>query len=88
VKALGRNVVAAQVDVRDYDALKRALDEGVRQLGRLDIVVANAGIWSYGLSEEVSDLEWQVTQDVVLKGVWHTARPRSRSSSVREPADR
>ncbi|KAF0963744.1 mycofactocin-coupled SDR family oxidoreductase [Rhodococcus sp. T7] len=74
VKALGRNVVTAQVDVRDYNALKRALDEGVRQLGRLDIVVANAGIWSYGLSEEVTDLEWQVTQDVVLKGVWHTAK--------------
>lgn len=74
VKALGRNVVTAQADVRDYDALKIALDEGVRQLGRLDIVVANAGLWSYGLSEDITDLEWQVTQDVVLKRVWHTAK--------------
>ncbi|MFD2471975.1 mycofactocin-coupled SDR family oxidoreductase [Amycolatopsis silviterrae] len=74
VKGLGRSVVTAQVDVRDYAALKAALEDGVRQLGRLDVVVANAGIWSYGLSEEISDLEWQTTQDVVLKGVWHTAK--------------
>ena len=43
VEALDRRIVAAQADVRDYGALKAALDDGVAQLGRLDIVSANAG---------------------------------------------
>ncbi len=43
VKALGRRIVTAEVDVRDYDALKAEVDAGVEQLGRLDIIVANAG---------------------------------------------
>ena len=47
VEALGRRIVASQVDVRDYDALKAALDDGVARLGRLDIVSANAGIVSF-----------------------------------------
>jgi SDR family mycofactocin-dependent oxidoreductase len=44
VKALGRRIVAQQADVRERHELRAALAEGVRQLGRLDIVVANAGI--------------------------------------------
>ena len=44
VEALDRRIVATQADVRDFDALKAAVDDGVAQLGRLDIVVANAGI--------------------------------------------
>ena len=43
VEALDRRIVTAQADVRDYAGLKAALDEGVAQLGRLDIVSANAG---------------------------------------------
>src|SRR5262245_17112550 len=42
VKETGRRIVTAEVDVRDFDALKAAVDSGVEQLGRLDIVVANA----------------------------------------------
>ena len=48
VKALDRRIVATQADVRDYAELKRALDGGVAQLGRLDIVCSNAGIFSTG----------------------------------------
>jgi (+)-trans-carveol dehydrogenase len=48
VKALDRRIVATQADVRDYAELKRALGEGVAQLGRLDIVCSNAGIFSTG----------------------------------------
>src|ERR1700757_4776773 len=44
VEAAGRRIVATDVDVRDYDALKQALDDGVAQLGRPDIVSAHAGI--------------------------------------------
>src|SRR5688572_4690141 len=48
VKALGRQIIAAQCDVRDYDAMKAVVDDGVRQLGRLDIVVANAALAAEG----------------------------------------
>jgi NAD(P)-dependent dehydrogenase (short-subunit alcohol dehydrogenase family) len=52
VERLDRRIVAIQADVRDHDALNRALDDGVSQLGRLDIVSANAGIFSFGTMEE------------------------------------
>lgn len=74
VEALDRRIVAAEADVRDFDALNAALVDGVAQLGRLDIVVANAGMWSYGLAEELSEVAWQTVIDVVLTGVWHTTK--------------
>ena len=55
VEALDRRIVASQADVRDFGALKQALDDGVAQLGRLDIVSANAGIFSQGRMEDLSD---------------------------------
>src|SRR4029077_16807444 len=48
VKGHNRRIFNAEVDVRDYDALKAALDSGVEQLGRLDIIVAKAGIGTGG----------------------------------------
>lgn len=74
VGALGRRVVASVADVRDYDALKAALDAGVAELGRLDVVVANAGIFSAGRVEEISEDAWREMIDVNLTGVWHTAK--------------
>ena len=75
VKALDRRIVATQADVRDYDALKAAVDDGVAQLGRLDIVVANAGIGSLGASlAKMSEKTWQDTIDVNLTGVWLSAK--------------
>jgi (+)-trans-carveol dehydrogenase len=74
VEALDRRIVAAQADVRDYGALKSALDEGVAQLGRLDIVSANAGIFSLGAAADLSEQAWQDMIDVNLTGVWHAAK--------------
>src|SRR5580693_7278637 len=53
VEALDRRIVTAQADVRDYAGLKAALDDGVAQLGRLDIVCSNAGIASFGQAAEL-----------------------------------
>jgi SDR family mycofactocin-dependent oxidoreductase len=74
VEALDRRIVAAQADVRDYGALKAALDDGVARLGRLDIVAANAGIFSFGTLDELSETAWQDMIDTNLTGVWHAAK--------------
>jgi (+)-trans-carveol dehydrogenase len=75
VEALDRRIVAAQADVRDFDGLKAAVDAGVAQLGRLDIIVANAGIASIGGPVQSMDAaNWQHTIDINLTGLWHTAR--------------
>lgn len=76
VKALNRRIVTAEVDVRDYPSLKAALDSGVEQLGRLDIVVANAGIadGSGGSLDRTTEELWQATLDVNLSGSWKTVK--------------
>jgi (+)-trans-carveol dehydrogenase len=74
VEATGRRIVATVADVRDYDALKQALDDGVAQLGRLDIVSANAGIVSYDQAEDLAEQTWQDVIDVNLTGEWHAAK--------------
>src|SRR5207237_113876 len=73
VQATGRRIVATVADVRDYDALKRALDDGVAQLGRLDIVSANAGIVSYGTLAELPEQTWPDMIDVNLTAEPHAA---------------
>jgi SDR family mycofactocin-dependent oxidoreductase len=75
VEALDRRIVATKADVRDYGALKAALDEGVAQLGHLDIVSANAGIFIFGdQAHLVTEGDWQDVIDINLTGVWHTAK--------------
>jgi SDR family mycofactocin-dependent oxidoreductase len=74
IEALDRRIVARQADVRDYGAVKGALDEGVAELGKLDIVSANAGIFSFGTMDELTEDEFDDMIDVNLKGVWHTAK--------------
>ena len=72
VEALDRRIIATQADVRDAAALKAAVDEGVAELGRLDIVVANAGICTVQPWDEVTPAVWQDTLDTNLTGVWNT----------------
>jgi SDR family mycofactocin-dependent oxidoreductase len=75
VKGHGRRIVTAQVDVRDYDAVRSAVDSGVEQLGRLDIVVANAGVGTDGRRlHKIHENVWQDMIDINLTGVWHTVK--------------
>lgn len=75
VKALGRRIFTAEVDVRDYDTLKSAVDAGVEELGGLDIIVANAGIGNGGDTlDQCSEHDWQEMIDINLSGVWKTVK--------------
>ena len=75
VKQLNRRIVTAAVDVRDHDAIKAAVDSGVEQLGRLDVVCANAGIGNGGQTlDHTSEADWTDMIDVNLSGVWKTVK--------------
>ena len=74
VEALDRRIVAQKADVRDYAGLKKALDDGVAQLGRLDIVSANAGITSTATAAEITEEQWGQMIDINLSGVWRTCK--------------
>ena len=75
VKQLNRRIVTAEVDVRDFDAVKAAVDGGVEQLGRLDVICANAGIGNGGRTlDRTSEADWTDMIDVNLSGVWKTVK--------------
>jgi SDR family mycofactocin-dependent oxidoreductase len=75
VKGRGGRIVAVQCDVRDRTALTAAVDEGVSQFGRLDIVLANAGLAADGAAMDAMDEQhWRDSLDVNLTGVWLTAK--------------
>jgi SDR family mycofactocin-dependent oxidoreductase len=74
VEATGRKVLARELDVRDLAALQQVVADGVEQFGRLDIVVANAGVLSWGRMFEMSEEQWDAVIDVNLSGTWRTIR--------------
>jgi len=74
VKDAGRRVVAREVDVRDLAALTDFVADGVGELGRLDVVVANAGVFSAGRLWELTPQQWEDVVGVNLTGVWHTIK--------------
>ena len=74
VEATGRKVLAREVDIRDLAAQQQVVADGVEQFGRLDIVVANAGVLSWGRMFEMSEEQWDTVIDVNLNGTWRTMR--------------
>ncbi len=72
MEAAGRRIVARQVDVREFEALQQAFDEGMAELGPVGIVLANAGIGPGGLASDQQ--QWDDVMGVNLTGVWNTGR--------------
>ena len=75
VRTRGRRCVIGVADVRDLGGLTAAVDAAAAELGRLDVIVANAGIHSAGAPAwKLTEETWRDTMDVNLTGVWHTVR--------------
>jgi NAD(P)-dependent dehydrogenase (short-subunit alcohol dehydrogenase family) len=74
VEQTGQRIVADDADVRDSKAMAAVVERGVAELGRLDIVVANAGISSPAPTLEMDEQTWQDMIDVNLTGAWKTIK--------------
>src|SRR6516162_1600517 len=76
VKSKDRQIIASHADVRDYQQLKGVLDGAVSRLGRLDIVIANAGIapMTFGDEDRLGEVAFRDVIDVNLIGAWNTCR--------------
>jgi SDR family mycofactocin-dependent oxidoreductase len=72
VEAGGGRIVASVADVRNRDTLEGAVRSGVRDLGGLDVVVANAGIAPLYIEADARAEAWRDVIDVNLTGVWNT----------------
>lgn len=74
VEIEGRKVLAREVDIRDDTALRQLVTDGVEQFGRLDILVANAGVLGWGRVWELTDEQWDTVVGTNLTGTWRTSR--------------
>lgn len=74
VQATGRRAVKAIADVRSLPEMERAVAAGLAQLGRIDIVCANAGIGTWGVVWEMTAEQWSEMVDINLTGVFNTVR--------------
>jgi len=74
IEALGRPVIAERVDVTDLSAMQTLAERVRTELGPIDVVVANAGVYSFAPSWELSEEQWDETVNVCLKGMWMTCK--------------
>ncbi len=74
IEQLGRPVLAEQVDVTDFAAMQALSERAQHELGPIDIVIANAGVYSFAPSWELTEEQWDETVNVDLKGVWITCK--------------
>ncbi|ATQ30241.1 SDR family mycofactocin-dependent oxidoreductase [Rhodococcus ruber] len=74
VDKAGGRIMTRTADVRDLDSLRTAVDAGVAEFGRLDIVVANAGIWSSSPFLDMPEQMYHEMIDVQMHGPYNTCR--------------
>ncbi len=72
VEAANRRIVASVVDTRDFDGLRDAVDAGVERLGRLDVIVANAGVSAPQAWDEITPESFRDVMEINVTGTWNT----------------
>ena len=75
VEKTGRRMLGTIADVRDFDAVKKTVDDGVAEFGRLDIVLANAGIMPITGQQRFGVDAYSAAVDIMLNGVFNTVVP-------------
>lgn len=74
VKESGGTIVIAEADVRDREAMGRVVQQGLDTFGFIDVVVANAGVFTWGAAHELSWPAWHTVIDINLHGTWNTVQ--------------
>ncbi|MBL7496654.1 mycofactocin-coupled SDR family oxidoreductase [Frankia sp. CNm7] len=74
VEELGRRALAFDCDVRSQEQLDEAVEGALAELGRIDILIANAGIWSRGKFWDLTEESWNEMISINLSGVWRAAK--------------
>ncbi|MET0899270.1 MAG: mycofactocin-coupled SDR family oxidoreductase [Mycobacterium sp.] len=74
VEETGRKILAREVDVRDLAAQQQVVADAIEQFGRLDVLVVNAGVLSWGRMFEMSEEQWDTVIATNLSGAWRTVR--------------
>ncbi|QJY46144.1 mycofactocin-coupled SDR family oxidoreductase [Pseudonocardia broussonetiae] len=74
VEELDRRCVAVTADVRDPGQVQGFVDRALTELGRVDVLLANAGVFTFSTIAEMSDDVWREMIDVNLTGVFHAMR--------------
>lgn len=69
-----RRAVAVTADVRSQEQLDEAVSRGIAELGKIDILIANAGIWTGAPFWELTEDQWEQMIGVNLTGVWKSAK--------------
>ncbi|WP_407688944.1 mycofactocin-coupled SDR family oxidoreductase [Mycobacterium sp. HUMS_1102779] len=72
VEETNRRIVAAVVDTRDFAGLRKAVDDGVAALGRLDVIVANAGVSAPQAWDEITPETFRDVMEINVTGTWNT----------------
>ena len=72
VEATNRRIISSVVDTRDFDGLRKAVADGVAELGRLDIIVANAGVAAPQAWDEITPEDFRDVMDINVTGTWNT----------------
>src|SRR5882762_9343609 len=73
-REFGVRALPLRADVSDVGQTAALVDATVKQLGRVDLLVANAGIWEGAPVEEMSEALWDRVIDANLKGTWTACR--------------
>jgi SDR family mycofactocin-dependent oxidoreductase len=74
VKEAGGEIVAGYADLRDRDAVNDVVRQGLDTFGYIDVVVANAGVFTWGAAPELSWTDWHTVIDINLHGTWNTVQ--------------